>query len=86
MGRGILKTFQRFAQTYVTRAVNPLYFERYPVQFKTVKIEMLVSCSITVEDMLLSELHVNLVGWFSSCLIGQWMYAFHFLNVYSHII
>lgn len=36
--------------------------------------------------MLLSVLHVDAVGWFSSCLIGQRMYAFHFLNAYSHII
>lgn len=50
------------------------------------KIEILLNCNINVKNMLLSVLHVGIVGWLSSYLIGQCMDAFHYLNAYSNII
>lgn len=50
------------------------------------KIEILLSCRVNVKSMLLSVLHIDIVGWLSPCLIGQCVHVFYFLNAYSHVI
>lgn len=61
-----MKTFKRFVQSHDNTAGILVGFKMCVILSQTAMIEMLFGCSTSVESVLLSVVHANIVGWLSS--------------------